>query len=465
MSLKAFICFLSLILLVQTRPISVYGDNSEEISKETAIDSLIVTRFEIATQKKRATQILTKSNPAFHDFLTKTLDRKSYLSTSKSDLDLGLNPSNKKIKKLAKKLEGDGLLVGQFDDENLIVLIKSGVTARTLAKWTFKLEKKLNGEALQKLAQEVVTTIVTTFPYRGFILGRKTGLVRINLGKKQAVKVGTRMTVFEFEGGSPTFASPKKPIGLIEVTQVGENAAAGKVIGNDQLPLFAKLAFETTTAAIKYENLRRYHDSFFVTAGFNLIFIDTYPSRRTDDIDQRLYQLTLSPFVNVGLGYGPFSIQAQQGQAENESNTVSFMMAEASYEVFGFSFGDIGVIVSPGVYYTNYETENTEDAELPLASQTTTAALIEGRLNWDLSLRSRLFFDGGIIIPVSAKDDVNGNATGSGSRIHFGIRILLGQNVAIEQSLFSQFLRYTFSSGDTVDEAHSSFNTKLFVLF
>ncbi|MCB0394579.1 MAG: hypothetical protein KDD25_08465 [Bdellovibrionales bacterium] len=443
--------------------IIVFGSLSVASPKETAVDEVLVSRFTVNNRSQKS--IYENAAPAFHSFLTQTLKRKSYLDTTPITTIVNPKGSRDYFKKVARKKSGDAILTGSFENKSLSVVLKSGSTGRTLARWTFPLPKKADKGDLQKLAQDVVQTIVTTFPYRGFVIGRKSNLVKINLGRKQAIKPGTTLDVFEFEGANANFTSPKKKLATIEIQHIGESVAAGKIEGPKTVPLYSKIAFDREAAPAEYDVTNRYHNKFFIGLGPSFVFVDTYASQRSDDIDQRLYQLTLSPFWNFAAGYNRFALKVMGGSAENESNSVSFFFGEGTFEVLSWSFGNIGVILSPGLYYSSFKSETTENADLPLTSQTSYSPLVEGHLNWDLSTRARLFINGALYFPVSSSDELNGSSTGNGSRVALGIRMGFGDHIFIEQSVLSEFIQYTFESNTTIDESHSSFDTRLFYFF
>ncbi len=441
---------------------------TQRTAKETAIDRLVVTRFAVNLKNKKNKQALTQFNPKFQSMIAQKLETKSYLKTTQFPKSISTQRRSKDYKKIAKLSGADGILAGAIDDKAVRIVLRSGSTGRRIAIWTHALPQSLNKKTMTKLAQKIVDSVVVTFPYRGFIVGRRRDEVKINLGKKQALKKGALLNVFEFQGKKPTLTSEKRKLGQVKIVKIGKDAAVAKIKNKSKkLPLYSKIAFNKNSTEPPTEVNQRYFDGMWGTLGTDFVFIDSYPSERNGDLDQRLYQLTLSPFLVAGFGWNKFVSEIKFGSGESDNNTVQFIMSEMSYEVFSYSWKNLGFIASPGVYYSNYTSSQKPDTELPLTNQTTTTGMIEGRLQWDITPRARVFGNFSILYPVISSDPVNGSSSmqSNGSKGGLGLRIDLSNHVSVEQVLGSQFIRYFFEDLTTVEESHFSLNTRLMVNF
>lgn len=427
--------------------------------RSSAIDRVVVSVFEAKTKSPGLRKKWNKKKVKFQQEFIRKLNRQSYLEVVGTKARLKLKTKSKVLKKTARKKGVDGVIVGAYNGQTIEMALRSGKTGRNLATWSIPVDpqKKSYADVLELATQ----SIVTGFPYRGFVLRVRRGKVTLNLGKRYSVKPGTVLRVFEFDGKKPTFSSPQKTIGEVVVLKAKNDTAIAKIKkGKKQIKTFSKVGFAPVDVVWENKLETRTHYGFWIGLGTEFFFLDTQVSDLTNDLSKRVYQIPVSPFPIAEIGYGPVRISASTGSASNSSNNVRFTKGEATLELLSFGGSKWGYIASIGAQYTNYAVEVLSGATFPLIATTSLAPVIELRAQRLLGGTSLWWYAGKLLYPVMASDADNGSSSqfaSMGLNLETGVRMDLASMVAIEMGLKAQAVRQGYQNGDLIETQYGIF--------
>jgi hypothetical protein len=442
--------------------------------KESAVDRIVVALFKANLKDPRLKKEWETRREDFQQVFALMLGEQSYLEVTTTPSEYELNEDKDMIKDEARETGVDGVLVGEYRGTTLELAVRSGATGRQLARYTIPVPP-LSDRTERQFFTAAVQAVVLGFPYRGFVLATKDERAKLNLGKKQALQVGTKLEVFEFEGLRPSFSSPQRKIGTLRITKINPDSAIAVVTSNSE-PIrpynkvaFAKLA---TPGEIKAET--RVHTGPWVTAGILYNYLDTQVSSDARTLQHRIYQLPLTPFITAGLGYSRFAANIAFGNASNTSNKVQFVVGDASYEVFPWKLGNKALITSLGAhYYSSKVTLNTPDqatqpVPYPLVSFTNYSGLLSEALSWVTSQQTKLFAEAKLLYPYFSTDAENGSSSAFGSfgfAGEAGLRVDVSKIFSIDGGLTGRFLRIALQTGDGISELQFGFFARVTARF
>ena len=416
-------------------------------AQETTVSKIAVAKFDVE-KRKRAPIPVDEMQQA----ITKVLNERSYVDAVILDKVVGPQEDSSRVVDITKARGVDAVLTGEFGADSLKMSLRTGLTGRSLVRWTFPTGSVLKDRSKQAaFLKDIVDTIVRDFPYRGFIMFVKGENVQLNMGSRHAIRPGVRLSVFEFDGQKPTFSSPKTQLGEVVISKVSANLAIGKIKSKSgNIRRFAKVDIFVAQAVNIQEHEVRYSRKAWVGAGFDFQFLDTQ-TPDGDDMKQRRYKLTLSPFIRVSGGLGRLAGSLSLGSASNDSNSVRFMMFQASYEAFQAELGDeTSMITSAGMTYSNYSASPKAGAAAPLVSLTSYSALIEQAVHYKVTASTRFFGFGQLLYPYYATDEINKASapfTSFGFGVGGGLRIYLFPNFAVESQIATRLSNWSMTGG------------------
>ena len=161
--------------------------STETAERETAVDTVLVGKFRIKTDGPRGAS-LESSIGEFQALITQYLETRSYWTTRQIDTELTLGAENGDVKSLSSESQFAAVLLGEFRNRYLRMRLRRISTGRTLISWTVPLPERIDGVTVKTLVKDVVDEIISSLPYRGFVIARKGRQIKINLGKSQALK-------------------------------------------------------------------------------------------------------------------------------------------------------------------------------------------------------------------------------------------------------------------------------------
>ncbi len=363
----------------------------------------------------------------------------------------------------------EGILEGEFKGSILEMSLKSSATGKNLASWVVPVTITDRGKDDEMVAQ-AVRSVVTGFPYLGIVTAVEGTKITLNMGKTRGFSVGTQFKVFEFEGDQPSFSSSKKYMATITVTEVGAQSVIAKVNNTDgALAPFLKVEYSKPGVDLEDRLSTRTHRKFWIGGGTQFFFLDVKVSSLEGALSKRIYQVPLSPFSSLELGYSGFKATGIFGGAANDSNTVKFLQTSASFEFAGSQNDRRGTITSLGAYYANYNVTTNQGATLPLVSSQLISPLLERRYQWALGTRAILWLTGQLYYPIYSSDVENGATmpyTSGGVGINGGTRMYLNKTFAVEAGLDARVLREALANATgSLIEAQYGFSIKLLALF
>lgn len=439
-----------------------------QISQETAVEEILVPYFIIATKQRDIRTVLAERRERIQQLLTIELNRKSYLEAKTVAREVARNGDVNILRSF--RASSGAVLTGEFDGLILKLSLRSTMSGRSLMDWSIPIPVPLDDSSEKNFLEDIVDSIVTDFPYRGYVISSKDNLVKLNLGKKQALSVGTKLTVFEFEGDDPDFSSPKKNLGDVIITQVAPNEAVGTFRGKSGgVPNFAKVAFEEQKVKSDAYIENRNYSRFWLSAGTEYMYLDTQVSDQTNNsLKRRQYQLSLTPFYKIGGGAGRFQGEASYASAVGDKATVSFILAQFTYEYLRFNFNRWGLVTSIGIGGSQYTSQPKANAVNPPVSTYSASVITEQHVQWVASPRTKVFGSLQLKIPTFSNDEINGDGVpfvSYGFRLHGGLRLDLSNLVAVENTISSQVMHYVFQDARALDEGSLGINLKALFKF
>lgn len=445
-----------------SRIMPVYAEN-ESIAKQTAVDRLHISLFTIKSQNETLQRVQTQIQTA----LIKEFNSKSYWEAVPHYIELTAKASAKDIANLRDTKDHSAVLVGEFTNKLLKVAVRRYPNAKLLGVWSFPLPKAFTKAGLTSLLKDVVDTIVADTPYKGFIVQKRGEQVKINLGKRQTIKKGTVLEVFELDGQS--FESEKTRIGKIEIIRVAPEASIAEITsGEDEIKMYNKVTIGTERLRSLPSIQKKYFEEVWLAPTGQLIYIDTRISQETPELRKRQFQLTLSPLVGLSLGWKRLSATAITGSARNSSSSVSFLYGEAGIEVL--SRGDLkfGLITSIGGGYAQYSVSNKANAALPLASTAIYYPFLEQAIHYGLSNRARIYGNLQLQFPKFSQDETNGSSLVAGSfglKSDVGLRLNLSNALSIQNGIQYQFSQWSLKDNAAVAEVIYGINGTVYYRF
>lgn len=463
--------FIIFLIINLTHPLSAearrLSKSNQEKEKETAIDTIIVAPFRVRNAENRL--ILGNRQQDVQKGIIQIINQRSYLAAESTFSEIAIAGAVSELKNLINNNPYSAVLAGEFRSQSLKLSLRRTTTGKTLQTWTLPLPSKLTDQTLKDYTVEIAQTVILGIPFRGFIVDKKGRQVKINLGKAQQIKQGDLLDVFEFEGEKPNYQSNKRKLGQLRVMRIAPQAAITEIQGTDNnIPLFSKVDFPKSEAPQLPEINQKQFDEFWIGIGGDLLFIDTKLSVVDDDLAQREYQLTLTPFLNASLGMGPIAADIQLGSAENASNSVSFLNAQLLYAVSSRMADRFGFVTSLGVGAFSVNSQTKTNAIFPLTKSQTVYPLFEQYFAFVLSERSRVFALGQLQIPKFSSDQVNGNSVPMGSfgfKTALGIRLLLSDSLGVENSINYQFSQLRFAQDKALQEVIFGVNIRAILRF
>ena len=440
--------------------------SSEERSlRDTAIDKIVIAAFTIELENKKERKFFQKSVDEVQRTLVDELNQKSYLEVSALDQTLSLDDTKNTIKDTARETGADGVVAGEIRQNQVVLALRSGQSGRTLSRWTVPYAPPLTEETFKNLMLDIVEIIVNGLPYRGFVTAKNGRQLKLNIGKSQGVKVGQKLRAFEFGGESPTFSSPQKVLGEIEITRVANQAAIGKAIGDKKIPLFAKIAFDIQGRSAVTNLKYRYYENFWASLMTEFLYLDTVVDPITASTSKRLFQLSLSPFFGFGCGKGGFAFFGRAGVASNTASEVLFLIGDGSYEFYRSVSERKGWILSGGLQYRRYQVKEV----VPNGLVKTHWALPYGEafFHYAISPRTKFIASGKLMAPVITQDEVlgTGNLLSFGAGATLGIRLDLSPQLGVEQTLTYERLFVGLENNVNLAEAQFGLRVRLFHVF
>ncbi|MEQ1875905.1 MAG: hypothetical protein ABL958_04610 [Bdellovibrionia bacterium] len=441
--LRLYLIFITLLLA----PLHAFPQGRRlDTAQETTVSKVAVSRFDVDKGAKPAIPV-TEMQQA----ITKVLNERSYVEALVLDKVVGPQDDSSKVVDIAKQRQVDAILTGEFAEDALKMSLRSGMTGRSLVRWSFPLSDSIKGKQ-QALLKDVVDTIVRDFPYRGYIMFVKGENVQLNMGSRHAIRPGVRLSVFEFEGARPTFSSPKTQLGEVVITKVSSNLAIGKIkVQSGTIRRYAKVDIFVAQIVNIQEHEIRYSRKPWASAGFDFQFLDTQTPDEPLDMKRRRYKLTLSPFIRIGGGFNRMVAFLSLGSASNDSNEVKFMIGQVSAEVFQAELGEeTSMITSAGLTYSNYSATAKPGAIAPLVSASSYSGLIEQAVHYKVTASTRFYGFGQLLYPYFSSDDLNKSSsafTSFGFGVGGGLRIYLFPNVAVESQITTRMSNWSMSTG------------------
>jgi hypothetical protein len=403
-------------------------DIDEVSAQETAISKVLI----FPLKSGDASEIM-------HKQVVQLLNVRSYLKAEAFDKDLPTKPDL--IRDAVKKAACNGFILGTIRKNELALELRSATSLRVISLWKIPLPAGVKEKDKIPLTflEEVVQNIVTSIPYRGFILSSRNNHVRLNFGKSADVQIGKELKVFDFEGNKPTFSSTRKFIGTIRIKSVTENTAVAEIIDSEQpIDEYAKIAFDEYD--LKYTTPTRSSSAshFWMGAGGSSLYLSSSGSESDPDLNKRLTKINLTPFVNLSMGQSRWRFNAAAGKADNTSQgltlisastTVDFISRSKHRWTFNTGFG-VGAVT---------QTVQAKIGEASLASYQSYYPIISESANWIISSRGRIFSTIELHYPYYSSDE-NGLksslAVSYGLLLSAGLHLDLGRRWALE-SLFT----------------------------
>lgn len=435
-----------------------------------AASNISKTRFETVIMKVGVTPFSISGPPAtsrtLQDYILRLLKEQSYLNCLPS-AEVSITTPDNAVIAAAKKYRVHGFLVGRWEKGVLEYSIRSGFTGRTVGRWA----QPFKGPVDEKeMAQLVSKNIVSDFPYRGYIYQIKGKQITLNLGSVQAIKVGDKLDVFDFEGSRPTFTSSRDSIGQVEVVSIQGNSVIAKATkGESDLAPFQKIGFpEIALEKVQETALGPSKNKIWVSVGPDFFFLDTKTSASSGNISKRIYQVPLSPFLGLGAGFGPIKVLGTLGSASNASNNVKFTQANGSLRLFSSTPNIWTHSGSIGVLYSRYAATPKEAAELPLSSVTTFSPYFEYRLDKPLGNDYSIWVAGQGFYGVYSSDNegvVSSPVTSFGAGANTGVRLDLSDHFGIEAGLRGHGIRQQMTEGTSAIEIQYGFFLRGLLMF
>lgn len=140
---------------------------------------------------------------------------------------------------ISKILQADGFIVGRVVLSNKMVNISLEILDRRGEIFALELlavNEQASPTDLEKSIRELVLRLVRRIPYKAVITRLENGVVTFDAGRVHGVEIGSKASLFEIIGvkrhpfTNEIISFGKEDLGIIQVTQVEDLSATGKLI-------------------------------------------------------------------------------------------------------------------------------------------------------------------------------------------------------------------------------------------
>lgn len=462
-------------------------------SRETSISRMMIPIFKARVLNKNLEDGWNKKAREIQQNLVNLFNSKSFLEAAPTNRDYSFDANEKTIINETQQDGGDSILLGEFQGQSLELSVKTATTGRTLAQVSVPV-LDFSHQSTQNITAPIVDAVVASIRYMGFIVAIHGNEAKINVGKSQGVQPGTKFEIFDFIGGKPTFSSDTHKIGELKVTKVANNSALGETvaIGGPVLPysklqllaseaqkspVIEKAQTERSAEKNSEKNVEEnpdhtaYRESpgLWTSLGLGFFYVDTeVTAGASSSIQERIFEVPLSPCLDVGLGYSHLSIEALVSSLSNSSSNVTFLQGTAWFQLYSVSSKKLEMLTSLGVYYSQYSVTQNQNPTNLLISTSTYSPVFEERIHWLTSPKSKYYGALRGYFPVMANDAVNGSSATAKS---FGVGAELAwqhswaKHAAITLGAQSHYFITQTQSGAGINEFEYSLFTRLSLLF
>ena len=297
-------------------------------ARETSVSRLVVPLFKAHTSNRALEETWLRRRTEIQSAIIEYLNAHSFIEAVASNHEYGLNTPRDVITSETQAEGGDGVLVGEFQGTSLEISVKTAFSGRDLTSVSIPI-MDLAHQSPRAVAEPAGDAIAASFRYSGYVLAVRGTEAKINLGKNQHVAVGARFDIFNFAGDNPTLSSPIQKIGELTITQAGTNAALGHFTTYAHWPVLPYSKVSPAAAVVEspeegLKNVYRVSPRFSSYLGASFVFINTQVSPSASfGVQERIFQLPLSPALEFGLGYSGFSFESLIGAKPPIQVTVS----------------------------------------------------------------------------------------------------------------------------------------------
>lgn len=360
--------------------------------------------------------------------------------------------------KILNEANLDGVMLGEFSDEKLMVLILSR-NGDTLVTFVLPPVLSLESEAQIKAASRaLVDEFVRSIPYRGFVTRRiGDGLFEINLGKNQGLLVGQRFRLFDLTSSS--LASERRDRGEVQVVAIADSTATIEATSHGTIVRpFMKVGFNENAHGMTVA--QQVETRGYATLGGSLLNISGTGDPKYVD---RAYNVSSTPGLSLGGAWNKYSLALLFAQAKGDQADLVYTELIANTQIFSNVFGSLNrfsVLIGGRLGRVSITTKR--DVVTPLQSTTSISPEFVARLDRIFRGPVRGFADFSVYYPIF----VTGMET-SALPYSFGVGGDLGVALDLSQRLFLDvgaryhLIRRPVDTQSAVQEIYSEFFTDL----
>jgi hypothetical protein len=132
-----------------------------EPAQETIVAKIGVAKIGSGSKKKPSLDLVE-----IQEAIVKVLTERSYVDAVLVDKVASTSENNSKLVQLAQEKSVDAILAGEYGSQVMRMSLRSGLTGRSLVRWTFPVPQKKDKNKEAELLKSIVDTIVRDFPYR-----------------------------------------------------------------------------------------------------------------------------------------------------------------------------------------------------------------------------------------------------------------------------------------------------------
>ncbi|MCC6545005.1 MAG: hypothetical protein IT392_11005 [Nitrospirae bacterium] len=149
--------------------------------------------------------------------------------------------SQQSLGTINKILQADGFIVGRVDLSNEMINISLEILDKRGEMFALELlavNELASLADLEENVRELVVKLIRRIPYKAVITQVKNGVVTFDAGLKHGVETGSKVSLFEIIGvkrhpyTDEIISFKRKDLGVIQVTQVEDLSATGKIISS-----------------------------------------------------------------------------------------------------------------------------------------------------------------------------------------------------------------------------------------
>ncbi|MEK7357928.1 MAG: hypothetical protein AAB250_15870 [Bdellovibrionota bacterium] len=290
------------------------------------------------------------------------LNARTYLKAK--PISQALSPGEKAptLRPVIAKAGVDGLLLAEVGDYQVHWSL-IGPLGQVVISGTCETPGLGTEQELALTADRLVDAVAASVPYRSFIT-KEIGpdVYEIAMGSSSGVVKGQRLRVFEFSG--PDFKSSRSETGVVEVVSVNPDSAEVEAVSGKKLGVFQKIAFEERARGMSLQDPAPTKGHFLLGGGLLTISSDS-PSAAYDN---KVYRLSSTPALVLGVGFGKTEITASFAQAQSTTEDLVFSEVLLDRQLMGSASGLWGWKLVGGLRFVSYKVTSDSVAATQLDS-------------------------------------------------------------------------------------------------